>query len=509
MKKLSILLLIIICSCHDYEYTEDAIVTKAGNTNVTITGEANPFVGESYYTYTLKYPKLSSATKIHFHGTKTPMFRLSNGRYAQMHSVTLPKDSETSTVDVLWTTESNLASLTISPDQNSSIKLSGSFGVQAKKQKVEINGPASINLGETIELRAPYRYIDNAHTPKWSYPEAYMSLVSKEQTSAEYRIRLKVNKPFETASINLNIEETIIESLGSPFIYTVRNGTKTYENVGPTIQTDAETLQQYSPATFRVTDANNLSNITWETSNNIAYVGSRNNSTASIIPLGLGSTWIEVSYNYKNSSERFKSRTTFNVNKSNVRISGLDYLCSGDREARYKVLELPAGATISNWQNISGTPNISFNPNTPNANELTIQKTGTSTGDLTLGAEMTLADNYTKINLTPLTIKAIPLFNYIYAVVTYANGTRRTFEQYMPIPLNQEVLVKIESAPAGYALKLVSTWVSSDINWDYDVSTKYLRMKIKGTIGPNFIFAFDHPCFTNTQMIFRAGTVPQ
>ncbi len=502
-------LIFVSCETNIKELTEgnelQRVSTKS-NVEANLSGEKNPKVGERTYIYKLSYSKLKNAASINisFTGSARPFIKSGSNYYTNLNEVYLKSGSTGYEIEVVWTQEARNATLIVTAHNTSIIKINASLAIESvTRNPVNVTYTSPIELGSTVHFTAPYELINVMHRAIWNYDSKHFTKIDESESPSlsKYQLSLRVDAPFAVSNVDLDINE-IIQYNGTDYQYPVRKASTRLFRVGPEI-TGSQNCIQYNTYDFELSEANNISNITWEDNTNIDYIGDRDKAKISICPLTVGTITIKVSYNYKNRTERYTSTYELNVSSKDIFISGPDYICGSDVNGVYNVNNLPVKSTV-NWS-VENSGNITLYQDTPYENYVTVQKPNSSM-TLVLNASVILSSgrvlNYKK------KIKVVSSNIQHYAVATYPDGRTLTYQPYTPIPLNQTVKIMIYTAPDDVDMKLVTNGTLK-IDWDYNIPTKILTVKIvTGTVGPIFSFAFDHRCYSSKEFIFRAGSVP-
>jgi len=231
MKKTLVILICLLAFCINNSYSQ----TVKGD----ITGEKSPYVGENYYTYTIKFssPLVKSATVVVeadynnvalFTDNTNTKFGMSN------KSIYLAAGQSSFDFHVMWIKDAAGVNL-IARNSTSS----NNFFVEAKLQninittrKTEIVGPSSMIIGQTAEFTAEYaRDIkDYQYKGHWQYDSNVFEVVEEKKLTDKFLIRLKAKQPVSTTNIGIEVEE-IIFGIGRSWIS--RKGSKPLSVVFP------------------------------------------------------------------------------------------------------------------------------------------------------------------------------------------------------------------------------------------------------------------------------------
>lgn len=212
-------ILCIIMSCEKENTQEVGIASTRTISGQTVIGEKNPYVGELYYTYTVSlgnptknYSKLRITT-LH----NSALLRLNSGSHFDDYNLSFMMKAGTSkfTFDVYWTEEATNEIIFLTSDSDSPVQVDTNIsGINVKRQAITINAPKTINLGDKIELLAPYSLINSNHKAIWKYDTNIFSkeLEDYSESNKQYRLVLKAKKGGVQSKISLDINELFLYS---------------------------------------------------------------------------------------------------------------------------------------------------------------------------------------------------------------------------------------------------------------------------------------------------------
>ena len=120
---------------------------------------------------------------------------------------------------------------------------------------------------------------------------------------------------------------------------------------GPPILGLETSLKQYSIYNFTIDASSKLSNIQWEDNEYIKCIGDKGQPSIEINPVKVGNSFLSVSYNYKNSTERFQSTIPISISATPLYINGKKSICYNIYES-YSIDNLPPRARVS-WSTSS------------------------------------------------------------------------------------------------------------------------------------------------------------
>ncbi|MCI1647629.1 MAG: hypothetical protein LKI39_15545 [Bacteroides sp.] len=220
MKKTSLLLLLTLCilSCEEESHEETtSLVSTRAISGQSVTGEKNPYVGELYYTYTVDLGKtIDKNIEINIstlHNSALLRHSSSSAFQNQTIAFSVSKNTRTFTFDAYWIQEASDEMIFVTTSSSSQIQVNTNIsGITVNRQAVTINAPDVINLGDKIELLAPYGKIDNNHRAKWEYDTNIFSKEIEDHNDARYRLVLKAKRGGVKSKISLGIEEVFLVS---------------------------------------------------------------------------------------------------------------------------------------------------------------------------------------------------------------------------------------------------------------------------------------------------------
>lgn len=443
MKNKYIFLLLAIAfisnSCNKDEQSSDLLginseaTTRAVYIGGTITGEKNPYVGYGYYTYTVNISKQNNPIGIEISATGGgAKFRNPNtNNYEATCGIPIPKGQTQYSFDVLWTKPGNGVALMLRPSDNSVIQLNADLrDINVKMRPFTINAPTTFELGSTITLWCNYPINKNTDI-RWTYDKSLFSEISQEASveQSKFQIKLKSLKSFRSSDIGVEVNDYYNNWFGAKEYFTARKGSYSFQNIGPQI-TGSTSLTLYDIYTYQFDVSSNLSNIQWEDNEYIRCIGDKNQYSIRVNPIKAGNTEIRVSYNYKNSTERFYSTIPITIT-SNLptlpEITGSKSICYGSTQ-NYSISNLPPQATVQ-WTTNGGTSPASYNGKIFECKNISPSITTS-----TLSANITLPSNYSfSINRSVQLFNPAASFNkgYIGDAAITINGSKASTEVYL------------------------------------------------------------------------------
>lgn len=416
MKKILLLLILILnftsCDKRESEKTSSASITSRSTyINGTISGNMNPIIG-IVYTYKLSFSKLSNVAGIKVSSATGGVFFRDPDlpdRFTNVLDVYVGENGKTEfSFDVLWTQESTSGSLIITPSSGSVIQINASLSkINVKMNPIKINVPDKIELGSTITFWGNCPLNKNSSRINWSYDQNIFSEISQSASESlgKFQIDLKCIQSCKQTNVKVEISRPLPFDFNSPegpipVYYVFRKGSIDLYKIGPQIIADYEgQLAQYSIHGFKLDVSSNLSNIEWEDNAYIKCIGNRHQYSAEFNPVKAGKSVLAVTYNYKNSKERFRSTIPIEIYETPLTIAGNKDICYHS-SGIYSIDNLPPKATIF-WNSSLGTEPLSSTERT-----FTCKNVDKKIEEIQLYATITLPSGYSfKIS------KPIDLFN--------------------------------------------------------------------------------------------------
>lgn len=214
MKNIFFTLIFLLAFCINNKITGQTASTITGE----ITGEKNPYVAESYCTYTIKLPApLINDIKVVVSPTQDNVALFtddSNKKWGMTNkSVILKAGSNNFTFDVLWINEANNVSL----KALNSIAIGGLYveakieNITVKTKNTSISGPSSIIVGQTVKFSTDriQNVKDAEYNPKWEYDKNLFELVDELSSSNKYILNLKAKQAANSTNVNIKVEAYI------------------------------------------------------------------------------------------------------------------------------------------------------------------------------------------------------------------------------------------------------------------------------------------------------------
>lgn len=372
-------------------YTNSEITTRAVYIGGTISGEKNPYVGYGYYTYTLSFSKQNNPIGITLSavGGEARFRNPYTNKYETTFSTSISKGQTQYSFDVLWTKAGD-ATIMVRPN-NSTIELNADLkNINVQMKPFAINAPTTFELGSAITLWCNYP-INKDTDIRWSYSKSLFSEISQTASveQSKFQINLKSIKPFSSSEIGIEVYDYYNNWLGVKEYFLARKGSYSFRNIGPLITGDTS-LILYNIYTYLFDVSSNLSNIQWEDNEYIRCIGNKKQYSIRVNPIKAGNTEIQVSYNYKNSTEKFYSTIPITIT-SNLptfpAITGSTNICYGSTQ-NYSISNLPPQATVQ-WTTSGGTYPTSYNGEIFECTNISPNITTS-----TLSANITLPSNY-------------------------------------------------------------------------------------------------------------------
>ena len=363
-KHISLIIVFIICnSCNkedqcilSNEDINSEVTTRTSYIGGTISGEKSPYVGDGTYRYTLSFNKQSNpiGIKISAVGGGAKIKDPSTNRYGNEYTKSIPKGTSQYSFDVLWTQPESSAVLMIRPN-NSTIELTADLrDINVRMKPMSINAPSTFELGDTITLWCNYPLNKDTYI-KWTYDKELFSEVSQSAsvTQSKFQIDLKSIQSSKESNIGVEISDFFINAIGARTYFVVRRGSsKLSDMIAPQIS-GSTLLKQYNTYTYTLSLSSNLSNIQWTDNEYIKCIQNKNGYSVKLNPIKAGNGQVYVSYNYKNSTERYYSSMPITIDAVFPDIIGDKNICYNNSKS-FSIKDQPPGSSVQ-WSTTGGT----------------------------------------------------------------------------------------------------------------------------------------------------------
>ncbi len=355
MKKKLLLFVFILCimACERENTQEVYTASTRVIPGQTVTGEKNPYVGESYYTYTVdlgnptdQFSKLRITTL-----NNSALIRLNSSSNFESYNFSFIKQAKTRkfTFDIYWTKEVTNEIIFLTSDSDSPVKVETNIsGINVKKQVVTINAPHVIYLGDKIELLAPYRMVNSGHRAVWKYDSNIFSkeLEDYSEGNSQYRLVLKAKKGGVQSKISLDIDELFLYSNWS----NVRKGEHTINITNPfKISTDSKYIPANGHFAVKMPDLDLVSGavIKWIGGDGLSVVSGQNTKSVTFQASSTKNGYASVSANIEyNGGEYLEKIDSIWIGKPYTPESSYTYSMI-DREIKLSAFFI--GATNVDW----------------------------------------------------------------------------------------------------------------------------------------------------------------
>ena len=338
----------ILCILTQTSFAQNSKTNSVTRALYPLTGEKNPYVGDSC-NYSLRLDeKLEKPLKIIINTGVRGFIRVGGkGSYKNSSLQTeIPKDATTFNFEVIWDRESSGNSITLTSIQGQDNDVSAELlDINVRMRPWEWTAPSSVSLNKEFTISCSYSSVKGSNIePYWDYDHVCFEKIFQTTDPAKKETSLTLlPRKGGNAKIELSFAKNITYDYG--LIASIDLGSKStiYQIEEPDISGNP-IIDLYETSIYSIS-GDGLRDIVWS-GENIKIIGENNTPQVTVVATKEGQGSIEVSYHIGDTNKDFKKQKDLTINNVIMQIDGKDMVCN---QEVFTIKNFQNGATVD-WE---------------------------------------------------------------------------------------------------------------------------------------------------------------